>query len=80
MVGKARILGGISNFGTINAKIYTENMNGELYCDVLQNEVKQVLAKIPAHGKIVFQQDLAPWHTSNIFKEKTVKLKLRILD
>ena len=33
--GKVGILGGISGFGTTNAKIYTENMNGELYCDVL---------------------------------------------
>ena len=43
--GKVRIWGGISGFGTTNANIYTENMNGELYCDVLQNEVKQILAK-----------------------------------
>ena len=28
----------------------------------------------------MFQQDLAPWHTSNIVKEKIVKLKLRVLD
>ena len=57
-----------------------ENMNGELYCDVLQNEVKQYLAKTSAQGKMVFQQDLAPWHTSNIVKEKIVNLKLRVLD
>ena len=30
----------ISGFGTTNAKIYTENMHGELYYDVLQNEMK----------------------------------------
>ena len=53
---------------------------GKLYCDVLQNEVKQFLAKTPAQGKMVFQQDLSPWHTSNIVKEKVVKLKLRVLD
>ena len=55
-------------------------MNGEFYCDVLQNEVKQFLAKTPAQGKMVFQQDLSPWHTSNIVKEKIVKVKLRVLD
>ena len=55
-------------------------MNGELYCNVLQNEVKQFLTKIPAQGEMVFQQDLAPWHTSNIFKEKIAKLKLRMLE
>ena len=55
-------------------------MNGELCYDVLQNEVKQFLAKTPAQGKIVFQQDLASWNTSDIVKEKIVKLKLKVLD
>ena len=78
--GKAGIWGGISSFGAINAKIYTENMSMELYCDVLQNEVKQFLAKTQVQGKMVSEQNLAPWHTSNIVKEKLVKLKLRVLD
>ena len=48
-----------SGFGTTNARIYTENINGQLYCDVLQNEIKQ---KTSATAKMIFQQDLAPWH------------------
>ncbi|CAM4796680.1 unnamed protein product [Rotaria magnacalcarata] len=78
--GKVGIWGGISGFGTTNARIYTENTNGELYCDVLQKEVKQLLTKSPAQRKMVFQQDLAPWHTSNIVKEKIIRLKLKMLD
>ena len=31
---------GISDFSTTNARTYTENINDQLYCDVLQNEVK----------------------------------------
>ena len=58
--GKVGVCGGILGFGTTNKKIYTTYMNGELYCDVLQNEVKQFLAKMPAQGKMVFQQDLVP--------------------
>ena len=71
---------GISDFSTTNARIYTENINGQLYFDVLQNEVKQFLAKTPATAKMIFQQDLAPWHTSNMVKEKIVKLKLNVLE
>ena len=78
--GNVGIWGGISDFGAINARIYTENMNGELYYDVLQNEMKYFLEKFPAPGKMMFEQAFAPWHTSNIVKEKIVKLKLRILD
>ena len=69
---------GISGFGTTNAKIYTENINVQLYCNVLQNEVKQFLAKTPATAKMIFQQGLAPWYTSNMVKEKIIKLKLNV--
>ena len=51
---KVGICGGISDFGATNAKIYFGSMNGELCCNVLQNEVKQFLAKTPAQGKVVF--------------------------
>ena len=63
MVEKLEFEGGISDFGAASAKIYTENVNGELDCDVLQNKVKQFLGKIPAQGKMVFEQDLARWYT-----------------
>ena len=33
---KVGICGAISGFGTTNARIYTENVNDQLYCDVLQ--------------------------------------------
>ena len=55
-------------------------MNGELYYDVLQNEMKQFLAKLPTQGKMMFEQDLTPWHTLNIVKEKIAKVKLRMLN
>jgi transposase len=78
--GKVGIWGGISGFGTTAAKIYTENMNGQLYCDILQKELKRSMAKFPKKIKIIYQQDLAPWHTSKIVKDKIVKLKLNVLD
>ena len=43
--GKVGIWGGISGLGTKNATIYTGNMNEQLYYDVLQNKVKEFLAK-----------------------------------
>jgi hypothetical protein len=39
--GKISIWGGISGFGITAAKNYTENMKSNLYCDVLQHELKQ---------------------------------------
>ena len=80
MVEKLEFEEAVLVLGATNAKIYIENMSGELYCDVLQNEMKQFLVKTPMQGKMVFEQDLTPWHTSNIVKEKITKLKLRALD
>ena len=78
--GKVGIWGGISGFGATAAKIYMEYMDGKLYCDVLQHQLKHSMAQIPKNAKIIFQQDLAPWHTSNVEKEKIAKLKLDLLD
>ena len=41
--GKVGIWSGISSFGTTAAKIYKDNMNGQLYCDILQMELKHSL-------------------------------------
>ena len=38
--GQIGIRGSISDFGATNAMVYTENTNGELDRDVLQNEAK----------------------------------------
>ena len=78
--GQVGIWGGISGFSAMAAKIYMENMDRKLYCDVLQHQLKHSMAQIPKNTKIFFQQDLAPWHTSNIMKEKIAKLKLALLD
>lgn len=78
--GKTGIWGGISGFDTTPVRIYDENMNGNLYCDVLQHELKQYINKIPKKNQFVFQQDLVSWHTSNLVKDKISKLKLNVLD
>ena len=78
--GKIDIWSGISGFGATAAKIYMENMDGKLYCDVLQHQLKHSMAQIPKNTKIFFKQDLAPWHTPNIMKEKIAKFKLDLLD
>ncbi|CAF3372458.1 unnamed protein product [Rotaria socialis] len=78
--GKIGIWDGISGFGTTAAKIYMENMNGHLNCDVLQHELKQLITEIPNKTEMFFQQDLAPWHTSDTVKKKIAKVKLNVLD
>ena len=56
MVG---IYGDISSFGTMTAKIYTKNMTGQLYGDVLETELKSSMTKFPKKTKIIYQEDLA---------------------
>ena len=78
--GKAGIWAGISRDGTIAATIFEGTMNGTLYCDVLQQELTQLMKKLPKKSAYTFQQDLASWHTSKLVQEKMAKLKLNILE
>ena len=66
--------------GRNSAKIYIENMDGAMYCKILTNELNQSMAKPRGKTSIVFQHDLAPWHTSDMAKDKIAKMKLNVLD
>ena len=78
--GKLGIWGGICGQGPTEAKIYDGNMNGELYCDVLAGELKRSIDKLRNKQKIIYQQDLAPWHKSKIVEKKIKTLKLNVLN
>ena len=51
--GKVAIWGGISRFRTTTDNVYTENMNGQLHCHVLEAELKRSMAKFPKKTKNV---------------------------
>ena len=57
MVG---IWSGISGSETMTAKVYTENIDSQLYCDVLETELKRSIAEFPKKIKMIYQEDLAP--------------------
>jgi transposase len=78
--GKVGIWGGISGQGTTEAKIFDENMDGHMYCNILSGELKRSMAKLHDKANIIYQQDLAPWHTSKIVKAKIDKMRLTVLD
>lgn len=78
---KIEIWGGISGEGTTTAvRIFDGTINAMLYCNVLQSELKQSMAKLSKKTTYTFQQDLAPWHTSKLAKEKMAKMKLNVLE
>ena len=70
----------ISGQEPTEARIFDENMNGQTYCDVLNHDLKQSIAKLPDKGKIIYQQALAPRHTSKMVMAKMKKTKLKVLD
>ena len=71
---------GISGDETTAARIFERTMNGTLYCDVLQQEMTQSMAKLPNKSAYTFQQDLASWHTSKLVHKKMANLKLNVLE
>ena len=78
--GKFGIGGAISAWGTVPARIYSINMNSDMYIDVLQNELNGYINKNKNKNEIIYQHDLAPWHTSNVIKQKIRDLKLNLLN
>ena len=77
--GKIAIWSGISGHGTSILRLYSENMNGALYCDVLQIELKKSIQKLPQRNQIVYSKTWPPWHTSKIVKEKAEEMSLKVL-
>ena len=77
---KAGIWAGMSDDGTTTARIFERTMNGTLHCDVLQQELTQLMGKLPNKSAYTFQQDLAPCHMSKLVQEKMAKLKLNVLE
>ena len=55
-------------------------MNGMTYCEVLRHELVQSMSMVPNKSELIFQQDLAPWHTSNIVQATIKQMKLKVLD
>ena len=62
------------------ARICEGPMDGILYCDILQPELTQSMKKLLNKAAYMFQQDLAPRHTSKLVQEKIAKLKLNVLE
>ena len=58
--GKLGIRRGISAMRPTKARIFDENMVGQMYCDVFSDELKRSMAKLHDKDKIIDQQDLAP--------------------
>ena len=52
--GKVGTWRGIPGFGTMSTKIYTGNMDGKLYCDGLQHQLKLFMAQMQNKNQIVF--------------------------
>jgi hypothetical protein len=66
--GKMGILGVIMREGTTMARIFNDSMNGAVYCDVLETELKESMKSFRRKSDHFFQQEHAPWHTSKLVK------------
>ena len=49
-------------------------------CGVLQQELTQSMGKLSNISAYTLQQDLAPWHKSQLVQGKMAKLKLNVLE
>ena len=78
--GRLGIWGGILAQRLTEVRIFYENMDGQMHCDIFSGELKQSMVKPHSKDKIIDQQDLAPWHAYNMVKTKMKKIKVTLLD
>ena len=78
--GKITIWGGISGYATTLSRTFQENMNSQLYADILEKELQKSIKKLPKNTNVQFQHDNAPWHCSDSVKAKLKKLKINLMD
>ena len=70
----------IWDYGRTLSRIFDENMNGMTYCEVLRHELVQSMSMVPNKSELIFQQDLAAWHTSNIVQATIKQMNLKVLN
>ena len=78
--GKLGPSDGMMGYGTILFRIFDDNRNEMIYCNVLRYDLKQSMSLVPNKNKLIFQQELAQLHTSNIVQETIKTLKFKVLD
>ena len=71
---------GISGQDRTLSIIFNESTNGTVYYDLLKHELKQSISVLPNKSEIILQQDLAPWHTSNISRETMKRMTLNVMN
>ena len=50
-----------------------------MYCGILGGQLKRSILQLHDKAKIIYEQDLAPWHTLKLVKSKIEKMKLKVL-
>jgi len=77
-IPKLQVWGAICSRGKVSLKIFTENMDAELYTKILEEKLPEVKKLFGSVSAWTWQQDNDPKHTSNKamlwFKEKRVRL------
>ena len=76
--GKVHVWGAISSRGTVSLSIFKENMNSQMYVDILKKKTQEMKNLYPEG--FVFMQDNDPKHKANITKNYLYKNFMDVLD
>lgn len=77
--GRAGFWGVITWKGAGCFRVYTENTNSEVYCNMLENYLIPTVQMFGLENDFIFQHDNARYHTSNKTQEKLQELNVRVL-
>ncbi|CAF1538865.1 unnamed protein product, partial [Adineta ricciae] len=77
--GRAGFWGVITWKGAGCFRIYTENTNSEVYCNILDNYLVPTVQMYGFENDFMLQHDNAGYHTSNKTQEKLQELNVKVL-
>lgn len=77
--GRVGFWGTISSQGTGCFRVYGENTNSDVYCNILDDYLVPTVQLYGLEGKFMFQHDNARYHTSKQTIEKLHELNVKVL-
>ena len=78
--GRVNFWGPIASEGIGYFRIYIENTNSDVYCDIIDNYLISTVQLYQTENDFVYQHDNARYHVSRQFQTKLHELDVKLLE
>ena len=78
--GRANFSGAVTTEGTGCCRIYSENTNSDIYCDILDNYLISTIQLYQMENDFLYQHENARYHASHQVQTKLHELDVKLLE